>query len=100
MKPEFLIKKQKDGMHLIIKGDLTMQGGLALKNNLMNLLSAKGDVKISLQEIQSIDTSAIQLLVAFDKAFQQTKRLVDITWPESKSVNELITKAGIKQVLQ
>lgn len=99
MKELFTIKKMKSGgMHLILKGDLTVQHCQSLKENLKTLLAANGEVKISMQAIQSLDVSAVQLLSAFRKVFVGGS--LEISWPESPAINELITKTGIKQVLE
>ena len=99
MKELFTIKKLKSGgMHLLLKGDLTVQHSQTLKENLKTLLTVKGKVKISMQAIQSLDVSAVQLLSVFRNDFAGGP--LEIIWPESPAVNELITKTGIKQVLE
>jgi ABC-type transporter Mla MlaB component len=98
MTQQFTIKKMKaGGMHLILKGDLTVQHCQALKENLKTLLAARGEVKISMQAIQSIDVTTVQLLSAFRKNL--TGVSLEIIWPEGP-INELITKTGIKQLLE
>ncbi len=101
MKPEFTVKKQKAGdVELVIKGDLIVQYSLAFKESLAALVSSKGKVAISLQAIQSIDISAIQLLSAFKVLHKKTGVHFSIRWPENKSINELLDKTGIQQAMQ
>jgi anti-anti-sigma regulatory factor len=98
MKPEFLIKKQKTGgVKLTAKGDLTIKYSFLFKEILTKLISKQGDVKICLQEIQSLDISAIQLLSAFHKMLKATNRKFSIAWSENEEVNELLVKSGIQQ---
>jgi anti-anti-sigma regulatory factor len=100
MKPEFSLKKLKAGsVDLLIKGDLTAQHSMIFKESLAALISQKGKVTISLNEIESIDISAIQLISAFQTLRKTNDTDFSIGWPENQSVNELLTKTGIRKVI-
>jgi anti-anti-sigma regulatory factor len=99
MKTEFEIKKQKTGGGtLVVKGELSVQAGYEFKEQLFSLLNTTGDLTISLEEIQSIDVSAIQLLYAFKKTWKG--KSLTVLWPEQGQTHDLIIKTNIKKVLQ
>ena len=99
MKAEFSIKKQKKGgFELTVKGDLTVQHCLGFKDSITTLLSHDGELSISMNAVQAIDISAIQLLLAFDKMCKEKSKPRSINWPESQAVNDLLDKTGVKLI--
>jgi anti-anti-sigma regulatory factor len=98
MKTKFEIKKQKSGdITLMVRGDLCVQAGYEFKGHLSSLLSVTGDVIISLEEIQTIDVSAIQLLYVFKKTWKG--KSLTIMWPQQGQTRDLILKTNIEKVL-
>jgi anti-anti-sigma regulatory factor len=101
MKAEFSTKKQKGGgMQLIVKGELTVQNSMALKESLTSMLIHQGEIKISLRDVQTLDVSSIQLLLAFRKTLDLFERSCIIIWPENKAIEELLYKSGITHAFQ
>ncbi len=52
---------------ITIEGALTLANGYALRNSLLEILPQDGDVHIVVREVDDIDLSGLQLLVALKK---------------------------------
>lgn len=103
MKAQFKIQKHKPGgATLTVKGDLTVQSSKEFKEQLIKLLATvgTGTAEFSLKEAMAIDVTAFQLMYSAMEVLKKNEKKISVIWPDSQSVNELISKSGIKQALQ
>ena len=101
MKPEFKIKKEKSGVcSMSVKGDLTIPYAQDLKGNLSKCLEQGGNFEINLNEVTSLDVTAVQLFESVRTNFKAMDKVLTIAPPVKKDVLELLTKTGLIHIIQ
>lgn len=63
-----MAKRQQSTQKLALDGELTIYRAEALKAELLAAAHAKGDVELDLSAVIEIDTTGVQLLLAFAKS--------------------------------
>jgi anti-anti-sigma factor len=99
MKAELSIKKLKSGVQIKVKGEITVQHANEVKQKLTETLPGEGSFLLSLREVSAIDVSAFQLLMALKYSLKANGRQLTISWPESETLQNLLTKTGFKQAI-
>jgi anti-anti-sigma regulatory factor len=69
------------------------------KQKLIETLPGKGSFLLSLREVSAMDVSAFQLLMALKYSLKANGRQLTISWPESETLQNLLTKTGFKQAI-
>jgi ABC-type transporter Mla MlaB component len=73
------LERADDHTRLVLSGTLSVREAKALHATLCEVAPTEGAVVLDDQSVAGVDTSAIQLLVAFARARHQARRGLDIT---------------------
>jgi len=95
MKPKFTLETSEAGTTLLVSGDLVVRHSEEFKAQLMTLLESHKVLSLSLQEVTSIDATALQLVYAFQQAVQYSnKRVSLLLGPTQTDVSALLSNTG------
>jgi len=98
-KPLFEIKKNKEGVQLLVQGDLKVQHANDFKDFLLESMNRASNEKLMLGQVTGIDVTGVQLTYLWKKSLRKQGREATIELPENESLKELLEKTGITNTL-
>lgn len=78
----------------MLEGDLVISNLSEIKNHLLKMIDRQGPVKITLKNVDRLDVSFVQLLIAFKKAADNGRPL-RIDLEDSEYINNWFALAGL-----
>jgi ABC-type transporter Mla MlaB component len=92
------LKQNKDGSHLQISGEMTLEHAVELRQALVDLLAASGALQIGCEKVERADLAGLQLLCStFLTAARQGQSLV-VDIDELPVFQQLFADSGIPAV--
>ena len=98
-KPVFSIEKDKSGVLLQVKGELSVQHAREAKRIFQQASDEAADVHLQLLDVTSFDISAVQLTYLLRAEVQRQGHQFKITLPQDASLLDVIEKCGITKII-
>ncbi len=81
-------------IRVLIEGDLVITESEELREALLNLLHGYQSIEIELKNINRLDVSALQLLVALYKSARENHKELNCHFEESEYVDRILKHSG------
>jgi ABC-type transporter Mla MlaB component len=92
------LKMEPEGARLMLTGQVDIFEAAPLHDALRELAGAEGPVHVDLARCDDLDTAALQVLVAFQRARRGRGRPVSFAW-QSGRVGRLLARLGLDRAL-
>jgi anti-anti-sigma regulatory factor len=81
-------------VNLVITGELVIAESKELKQELLSLLHRYQSIRIELKEIERLDISALQLLVAAYNSAAVKQKVIDFQFEDSEYITNVLNLSG------
>lgn len=99
MKASFEISETNRGTLLSATGDLTVQASRLFKEHLDGIIERGLPVQLSLENISTLDASAIQIIYLFRKRCEAYNATAEVILPAAENLITLLTATGLLKKL-
>ncbi len=90
---------QHGGMQVLISGSLEIRDAAELKNELLQFLANHDRVELHFKNIDKIDLSALQLLIALSRAASDQGKDVQYVFEPTAYVKDVLDKSGFNKFI-
>ena len=81
------------------EGDLIVRDSIEIREQLLNVLDNYQNIEIHFKNIERIDITALQLLVALSKEAVKQEKLVKYTFEETEYISAILNNSGFNKFL-
>jgi ABC-type transporter Mla MlaB component len=78
----------------VIEGELVIREAAAIKENLLNLLKNYQSIELKFKEIDKLDVSALQLLIAIHKSATTQQKNITFHFEDSEYIKSVLNNSG------
>lgn len=94
------VEKHQDHCLIQVNGSFTVQHAKSFKESMKKALTSSLPVRLCLENVSSLDVTAIQLSIALKRALASQERNLHITFPTNTDIISLLNKSGITKIYQ
>lgn len=96
------IKENKDlnKAELTLSGELTLDAVPEIQSKLSSASDKFAEIHLFITEVEQIDMSGIQLLLALEKKMTANRKVIQFSFNLDKDKSELLSKAGFSYLIK